>query len=90
MFYVYNGETTSTGGLVKLKYKGHCSGILILDQNRYTNIYAVGAGSGIKQISIGISGSDAPYLNDGAINIPIGSWSHYMFITFDRDIEEKK
>ena len=79
--HVYSEEKT-----VRLTFDGHFAGILIVDQNKYTNIYAVGASSGIKQISIGNADSPQPSKSGNTISIPMRAWSSFILITNDNSV----
>lgn len=56
--------------------------------NRYTNIYAVGASSGIKQISIGNADSPQPSKSGNTISMPMRAWSSFILITNDGSVTE--
>lgn len=84
----YFNYANSEEKTVQLTFSGHFAGILIVDQNRYTNIYAVGAGSGIKQISLGNGGSPQPSQSGNTINIPMYAWSSFILITNDDSVTE--
>ena len=84
----YSGFVYSEEKTVRLTFSGHFAGILIVDQNRYTNIYAVGASSGIKQISIGNTASPQPSKSGNTISMPMRAWSSFILITNDGSVTE--
>lgn len=82
----YSAHVDSEEKTVRLTFGGHFAGILIVDQNKYTNIYAVGASSGIKQISIGNADSPQPSKSGNTISIPMRAWSSFILITNDNSV----
>lgn len=82
----YSANVDSKEKTVRLTFGGHFAGILIVDQNKYTNIYAVGASSGIKQISIGNADSPQPSKSGNTISIPMRAWSSFILITNDNSV----
>ena len=82
----YSAHVDSEEKTVRLTFDGHFAGILIVDQNKYTNIYAVGASSGIKQISIGNADSPQPSKSGNTISIPMRAWSSFILITNDNSV----
>ena len=82
----YSAHVDSEEKTVRLTFGGHFAGILIVDQNKYTNIYAVGASSGIKQISIGNAGYPQPSKSGNTISIPMCAWSSFILITNDNSV----
>ena len=82
----YSAYVDSEEKTVRLTFGGHFAGILIVDQNKYTNIYAVGASSGIKQISIGNADSPQPSKSGNTISIPMRAWSSFILITNDNSV----
>lgn len=82
----YSDHVGSEEKTVRLTFDGHFAGILIVDQNKYTNIYAVGASSGIKQISIGNADSPQPSKSGNTISIPMRTWSSFILITNDNSV----
>lgn len=66
-----------------LTSKSHFTGLLITDVNRFTSIYAIGSGSGIKEISIGDTGLEKPTKSGNTVTIPLTEWSSFIFITND-------
>lgn len=51
--------------------------------NRFTNIYAIGSGSGIKEVSIGGANFEKPTKSGDTVTIPLPAWSSFIFITGD-------
>ena len=72
--------------MLTLTSNGHINGLLVIDLNQYTNVYAVGARSGIKQISIGLSEYTQPSKSGNTITIPLKEWSSFFFVSGDPDI----
>ena len=72
--------------MLTLTSVGHINGLLVTDLNRYTNVYAVGGNSDIKQISIGLSEYTQPSKSGNTITIPLRAWSSFFFISDDSSI----
>ena len=61
-------------------------GILLIDQNTYTDIFSVGAASGVQNISV--TSSSIPKINNSnhTITIDIAAWGNLTFITTEDNI----
>ena len=84
--YYYYYSTEADEKMLTLTSVGHINGLLVTDLNRYTNVYAVGGNSGIKQISIGLSEYTQPSKSGNTITIPLRAWSSFFFISDDSSI----
>lgn len=59
----------------------HTSGVLIIDQNRNTDVFSIGKISGVKAILKTTSGIADPILSDNAISVSIIGWGSAILIT---------
>lgn len=86
---VYTTEATDKGLTRKFSYPNtggtHDFGFLIVDQNRYADIYAVGISCGVKTI-LKTSSEAAPSLSGHILSIPLVSWSSVVLITTEKNV----
>ena len=62
------------------------TGILYIDNNRYTNIFAFGRVSGVANI---LNSGAVPSLNsnDNTVSVNLTIWGNCKLITMDRDVK---
>ena len=66
----------------------HSFGFLILDQNGYTDIYAIGLRSSVKSI-LKTSALTAPYFSGPKLMLPLSGWGWAFLITNEREVTIK-
>ena len=78
---VYNGFTSDKSIDFTIKFNNsHMCGILLVDQNRHTDIYITGIGSGI--VTLNKDNINVPTLSaeKQQITIPLTSWGKFVFL----------
>ena len=83
----YSGLSTTSGEIKELSSKGHLAGILIVDQNGCSNIYATGRTSKVTPISITCNDIESPAIVNDTFKIPLKAWSAYLFISDDPEVK---
>lgn len=80
-FYTVDNNQSSTviRKITAITDTDHLTGILIIDQNRSVDIYAVGRISGVKAITK-TSNADSPSVSGNVLSIPLNGWSAATFI----------
>ena len=83
----YSGLSTTNDEVKALSSKGHLAGILIVDQNGRSNIYATGKTSKVTPISITYNDIESPTIVNDTFKIPLKAWSAYLFISDDPEVK---
>ena len=83
----YSGLSTTSDEIKELSSKGHLAGILIVDQNGRSNIYATGKTSKVTPISITYNDIESPTIVNDTFKIPLKAWSAYLFISDDPEVK---
>lgn len=89
---IYTIKQTGEMSTRELQYPdsagNHSFGFLILDQNGYTDIYAVGLRSSVKSI-LKTSAFTAPYFSGLKLMLPLSGWAWAFLITNEQAVAIK-
>lgn len=78
---IYTSRTSETSKTARFicQTDSHLAALLIVDQNRYTDLYTIGAGSGAVAISKKSAFAN-PTISNGVISVPLTTWAKAVLI----------
>lgn len=79
-FYVAKSDSSGITATFQFTSSSHCTGLLIVDINCYSNIYLVGYTSKVTTLSESKAGY-TPTIDKYILSVPLGAWSYAVLIT---------
>lgn len=78
---IFNGKALGTAKTVKFTCSSNTrmSGLLLVDQNLLTDVYAIGRASGVATISKK-SGYTSPSIENNVLSVPLTAWGRAVFL----------
>lgn len=87
--YIYSGRTGNKAQTISFRFpqNAHMTGILYIDNNMYTNIFAFGRMSGVANILNSASAVPSLNSNDNTVSVNLIAWGNCKLITMDKDVK---
>ena len=77
-----NMSSAATKKFTPTNANSHMAGLLIVDQNKKTDVYSIGQLSGVQPL-LKKSDADLPTISSGVLSVSLAAWGSVAFVSFD-------